>query len=46
MPPEDLPTSFWCFMTKGEKIRLKLEGIGSFIFSSVLSRKNGLSGFA
>jgi hypothetical protein len=45
MPPEDLPISFWCFMTKGEKIRLKLEGKTLFYFSSILPGKTELSSF-
>jgi hypothetical protein len=40
------PTSFWCFMTKGEKFRLKLEGLALCFSSSGLSEKNGLSNFA
>jgi hypothetical protein len=31
-PLEDLPTSFWCLMTKGEEDRLKLEGL-ALLFS-------------
>jgi hypothetical protein len=33
-PREDLPNTFWCLMTKGEKYQLKLEGLA--LFYSVL----------
>jgi hypothetical protein len=29
-PLEDLPNTFWCLMTKGEKYQLKLEGLAFF----------------
>jgi hypothetical protein len=29
-PVEDLPNTFWCLMTKGEKYQLKLEGLALF----------------
>jgi hypothetical protein len=45
-PFENLPTSFWCLMTKGEKYQLKLEGSTLSISSSVLFGKTRLSGFA
>jgi hypothetical protein len=45
-PLEDLPTSFWCLMTKGEKSRLKLKGLSSVFICSVLSGKTRLFGFA
>jgi hypothetical protein len=43
-PLEDLPNSFWCLMTKGEKSRLKLEGLAQF-FYLFLTGKIRLSGF-
>jgi hypothetical protein len=45
-PLEDLPISFLCLMTKGEKYRLKLEGSTQFVLVSVMTGKTGLSGFA
>jgi hypothetical protein len=45
-PLEDLPNTFWCLMTKREKYQLKLEDPSSFVSSSVLSEKTGLSDFA
>jgi hypothetical protein len=45
-PPEDIPNSFWCLMTKGEKYRLKFEGSTQFVLVSVMSEKTGLSDFA
>jgi hypothetical protein len=44
-PPEDLPTSFWCLMTKRETYQLKLEGSTHFVLVFVLSVKIRLSGF-
>jgi hypothetical protein len=45
-PLEDLPHIFLCLMTKGEKYRLKLEGLTQFVLVSVMSEKTGLPGFA
>jgi hypothetical protein len=43
-PLKDLPNSFWCLMTKGEKYQIKLEGLA--LLCSVLSGKIELSNFA
>jgi hypothetical protein len=45
-PFENLPTSFWCLLTKGEEDRLNLEGSTPCFLNSVLSAKTGLPDFA